>query len=288
MKKILVTGAAGFIGRCLCYRLREEAYQVVELTSASGDIADTSTFDHLDGIDFSFVFHLAGRTYVPDAWREPADFQRINVMGTINVLELCRAREIPMTYVSGYAYGIPDRLPIREEDRLVPNNPYAMSKMMAESLCSFYAEFFDVPVTIIRPFNIYGYGQKKHFLIPEIISQVKVGQQIYLENLTPRRDYVYLDDLVYALILTLQHDLGYHVYNIGNGRSLSVAEIVGVIQSVAGTSLPVFSKNHTRQNEISDVYADISKAYKELTWRPRYSFEEGIKKMMVSDGELYR
>lgn len=241
--------------------------------------------EHLGKTEIDFVFHLAGRTYVPDAWHEPADFQRVNVTGTLNVLELCRARGIPMTYVSAYVYGIPARLPISEDDRAVPNNPYALSKLMAESLCRFYADFFDVPVTIIRPFNIYGFGQKGHFLIPEIISQVKAGQSIHLKDLTPRRDYIYLDDLVDALMLTLVSKPGCHVFNIGNGSSLSVAEIVEVIQKAAGTSLPVVSENQPRVNEISDVYADIGKASKELRWRPRHSFEEGIRKMMVN-GEL--
>lgn len=286
MKQILVTGAAGFIGRRLSQALRQAGHQVVELTSADGDIADPATLERLGGTEMDFVFHLAGRTYVPDAWREPADFQRVNVMGTLNVLELCRTRGIPLTYVSAYVYGIPARLPISEDDRAVPNNPYALSKLMAESLCHFYAGSFDIPVTIIRPFNIYGPGQKKHFLIPEIVAQVEAGQSIHLKDLTPRRDYVYLDDLVDALMLTMEPESGCRVFNIGSGSSLSVAEIAEAIQSVAGTSLPVVSEEQPRANEISDVYADIGRAGNELHWRPRHSFEAGIRKMMVN-GELH-
>lgn len=286
MKRILVTGSAGFIGRCLVQVLRQAGHQVIALTSADGDIAEPSVLEHLTCSEIDLVFHLAGRTYVPDAWRDPADFQRVNVMGTLNVLELCKARKTPLTYVSAYVYGIPEKLPISEDHRAMPNNPYALSKLMAENLCQFYADAFNLPVTIIRPFNIYGPGQKGHFLIPEIISQIAAGSTIYLKDMSPRRDYVYLDDLVDALMLTMEPTSGCRVFNIGSGSSLSVAEIVEAIQSVAGTLLPVISENQPRVNEISDVYADISRAGNELGWRPRHSFEEGIRKMMVN-GELY-
>ncbi len=286
MKNVLVTGAGGFIGRRLVCALKDAGYLVHEFGSAGGDIADPATVERFNEVTVDFVFHLAGRTYVPDAWCEPGDFQRVNVAGTVNVLELCRRKKIPLTYVSAYLYGIPASLPVRETDRIDPNNPYALSKFLAESLCSFYAEHFDVPVTIIRPFNIYGPGQKGHFLIPEIIAQIKAGQPIRLKDLTPRRDYLYLDDLVDALVRTLNQEAGCHVYNIGYGSSLSVAEIVETIQSVAGTALPVVSENAPRHNEICDVYADISKAAQELHWHPHYSFKEGIKKMILNGDHL--
>ncbi|MBI5637155.1 MAG: NAD(P)-dependent oxidoreductase [Nitrospinae bacterium] len=282
MKSILVTGAGGFIGRRLISFLENAGHSVRALGSEDGDIADPATLGRLDALPVDFVFHLAGRTYVPDAWREPADFQRVNVVGTLNVLELCRAKKIPLTYVSAYLYGIPSSLPVKETDRIEPNNPYALSKTLAESLCRFYAEHFAIPLTIIRPFNIYGPGQKGHFLIPEIMAQIKAGKPIRLKDLFPRRDYLYLDDLVDALIRTIGPKPGFHVYNIGYGSSFSVREIVDVIQSVAGTSLPVVSENAPRQNEISDVYADIGKAVRELNWHPRHSLEEGIKTMIFS------
>lgn len=276
MKNVLVTGASGFIGQKLVVALNDAGYKVVTL---KGDVAEQKTFEQLDSLEVEFVFHLAGRTFVPDSWREPAEFERVNVAGTMNVLEFCRSRKIPLTYVSAYLYGIPAKLPISEFDEITPNNPYALSKFMAESVCRFYAEYYSVPVTIIRPFNIYGEGQKPHFLIPEIIAQVKAKTPIKLKDLNPRRDYLYVDDLVEALLLTMNPPQGYHAYNIGYGSSLSVAEIVTTIQSIAGTSLPVVSENAPRANEISDVYADISLAKKELNWHPQTPFAEGIKKI---------
>lgn len=284
MKNILVTGAGGFIGQRLVSVLKDSGYEVYGLSSKDGDIADPLTLTPFYGTQIEFVFHLAGRTYVPDSWRDPASFQRVNVTGTLNILELCRSRKIPLTYVSAYLYGIPDKLPVEETDKVEPNNPYALSKFLAESLCRFYAASFDVPVTIIRPFNIYGIGQKAHFLIPEIIAQIKKGKSIKLKDLAPRRDYLYLDDLVEALVRTINSKTGCRVYNIGYGSSLSVGEIVEIIQSVMGRALPIESENVPRINEISDVYADISKAKIELGWSPKYGFEEGIRETVRKGG----
>jgi nucleoside-diphosphate-sugar epimerase len=278
MKNILITGATGFIGQRLVIALKNAGHKVLELKD--GDIADPSTLKQFDSVTIDFVFHLAGRTFVPDSWSNPADFQRVNVTGTINVLELCRQRKIPLTYVSAYLYGIPKKLPISEADDIAPNNPYALSKFMAEAVCKFYAEYYSVPITIIRPFNIYGPGQKPHFLIPEIIAQVLANKPIKLKDLNPKRDYLYVDDLIVALMLTMNASEGGHSYNIGYGSSLSVAEIVSAIQSVAGTSLPVISENAPRDNEIPDVYADINRAKDELGWRPKHTFEQGIRNMI--------
>jgi nucleoside-diphosphate-sugar epimerase len=280
MKKILVTGSKGFIGRQLVSVLDGLGHEVVGLDSKFGDIADQHTLEPFYESQIGYVFHLAARTYVPDSWVDPALFQRVNVFGTLNVLELCRINRIPMTHVSAYLYGVPNKLPVTESDNIEPNNPYALSKFLAESLCRFYAENFEIPVTIIRPFNIYGAGQKKHFLIPEIVAQVKSGGAIKLKDLSPRRDYLYVDDLVDALVLSMKVKKGCQVYNIGCGRSFSVNDVVEAIQSEMGASLPVISENSPRVNEISDVYADISSAVKELGWSPRHSFEEGIREMI--------
>lgn len=280
MKNILVTGAKGFIGRALVSSLRENGYFVHEFDLCDGDIASAAALDHFLNVPLEFVFHLAARTFVPDSWHEPAAFQRVNVDGTLSVLELCRTRNIPLTYVSAYLYGLPASLPVKESDRIAPNNPYALSKHMAEMWCHFYADHFDVPVTIIRPFNIYGPGQSGHFLIPEIIAQVCAGSPIHVLDLTPRRDYLYLDDLIAGLLCTMSFKAGCRVYNLGAGSSVSVREIIDIIQSVAGTSLEIISEKQSRKNEIPDVYADISKARNELRWHPTISFKDGIARIV--------
>jgi len=278
-QNVLVTGASGFIGKPLVNALGDARHNVLVL---KGDITDAEIFKQLDSLDVDFVFHLAGRTFVPDSWDNPADFERVNVSGTMSVLDFCRKRQIPLTYLSAYLYGAPKKLPICETDEIVPNNPYALSKFMAESACEFYAKHYLVPVTIIRPFNIYGPEQKEHFLIPEILAQVKSKTSIKLKDLKPRRDYLYVDDLIEALLLTMSPSKGCRTYNIGSGTSLSVEEIVTTIQSEAGTSLPVKNENLPRKNEMSDVYADISLAKQELNWQPKTSFAEGIKNIFLT------
>lgn len=287
MGNILVTGAEGFIGQRLVEILESNGNPVLQLGRTGGDIADPATLKPFHDAPVDFVFHLAGKTYVPDSWREPASFQYVNVMGATNVLELCRKKKIPLIYVSAYLYGIPASLPVKESDRIEPSNPYALSKSMAEALCYFYAINFDVPVTVVRPFNIYGIGQKSHFLIPEIIGQIKAGNSIHVKDLTPRRDYLYLDDLVDGLMATMKNNRGYRVYNLGYGSSFSVKEIIEIVQSLAKTSLEVVCENLPRKNEIQDVYADIRQAKEELAWQPRHSFEDGIRKILASEMMSY-
>lgn len=254
--------------------------------SADGDIASRETLAKFAQQDITHVFHLAGKTFVPDSWADPQAFCQTNVLGTINALELCRKNRIPMTYVSAYVYGHPDRLPIAESSVIRPSNPYALTKRLAEEACEFYASAYDLPVITIRPFNVYGIGQTEIFLIPAIINQVlDAGEKIVVKDLAPRRDYVYLEDLVTALLATLDKPGGYRVYNIGSGISLGVQEVIDVIQDIAGTQKKIVCDNATRTNELMDVVADISKAGNELGWHPRFSFHTGIENIIRSERE---
>lgn len=284
MASILVTGAAGFIGRALCRALRLRGHEVAELSSRDGDIAEPATLSHIGPVDH--VFHLAGRTFVPDSWNDPLGFQRVNMLGTANVLEFCRAHGARSTFVSAYLYGVPERLPVSEACVPQPNNPYALSKHLAEQACAFYATHHDIDVTVIRPFNIFGPGQKAHFLIPQVVSQVRAHRAIHVKDLAPRRDYIYIDDLVDALVRTMGGPGGYNVFNIGSGSSLSVAELIAAIQFVAGTELPVISEGKVRPNEINDVYADIGKARNLLGWAPSLTFQQGIERMILEEPDI--
>jgi len=278
MSNILVTGANGFIGSHLSKKLKELSHNVTELTSNSGDISDKDTLSKLTQVDV--VIHLAARSFVPDSWEEPSSFMSTNVTGTHNVLEYCRKFSTPLIFVSAYLYGVPERLPVKESDPVLANNPYALSKHLAEQLCEFYASYWALPITVIRPFNVYGPAQRSEFLIPEIIAQVKSGNEVRVRDLNPKRDYVYIDDLIDALIKSLDISEGYNVINIGSGISYSVGELIDIIQKVSGTKLPVYSKQVERKHEITDVYADINQAKDLLDWIPCYSLEDGITKQL--------
>ena len=283
MRNILVTGASGFIGTALVARLRAMGLTALTMDFEDGDIATEGTLAKFTQPDIEHVFHLAGRTFVPDSWGNPQAFYQTNVLGTVNVLEFCKTKNIPLTYVSAFVYGHPDTLPIREDIATRPNNPYAFTKRMAEQTCEFYAEEFGLPVTVIRPFNVYGIGQAEIFLIPSIIGQVlNTEDSIVVKDLMPKRDYVYLEDLVTALMATLNKFIGYRVYNIGTGISINVQQVIDIIQVIAGTKKKILCENVVRRSELMDVVADISRARDELGWYPEYSFKAGIETIINS------
>lgn len=281
MNRVLVTGAEGFIGRALCRALKSNGCQVRELTRRQGDISDAPVLDNVE--DVEHVFHLAARTFVPDSWNDPLGFHRTNVLGTVNVLDYCRQHNARMTFMSAYLYGTPSTLPVSENCTPHPNNPYAMSKYLAEQTCQFYAEHYGVKVVVVRPFNIYGPGQKSDFLVPGILDQIRRGTTIRVKDLKPRRDFIYIDDLVAALVRTMHQSGGFDAINIGSGRSISVRDVISIAQAAAGTALPVREEGEVRVNEIPDVYADISKAWTTLQWKPTINFAQGIEQMLQQE-----
>jgi nucleoside-diphosphate-sugar epimerase len=270
---ILVTGSAGFIGSSLVRELRERKHEVVGFDVAQGDITSEKALMPYLEMGIQHVFHLAGKTFVPESWKDPFGFYQVNVMGTVNVLEFCRKVNIPVTYISSYLYGEPDYLPVDENHPVKSYNPYSQTKVMADSTCQFYAKHYKVPVTIFRPFNAYGPG-----LINEIISKVMDPAISVIEvmDLRPKRDYVYVDDLVDAMILSIGKPHG--IYNIGSGYSKSVEEIIMLVLRYTAIRKPYHSKAVMRPNEIFDLYADIRKASQDLGWSPQTSFEIGIEK----------
>jgi len=280
MKTILVTGASGFIGSALVNQLKHMNFNVLEFNSTMGDIVEYDFSTEYMDKEIYHIFHLASKTFVPDSWEKPIDFYKTSVIGTGNILELCRKQNIPLTFVSAYLYGLPEKLPISENDKIKSNNPYAHSKYLVEELCRFYSEYYDVKITIARPFNIYGKKQKDMFLIPHIIEQVLNDDNIKVKDLNPKRDYIYLDDLISGLLKTLNNTKQFSIYNFGSGMELSVNEIIEIIQNVADTNKKIISENSERKNEIMHVIADISKVKNDLGWSPKFNFEDGIKEII--------
>ena len=277
MSTFLITGASGFLGRALTSHLHARGGTVIGLRRSDGDIADPATLRPLHGTRIDRVFHLAALTFVPQSWDNPGEFHRVNTGGTLNVLEFCRAQGVPLTHVSAYLYGVPREQPIREDHPLAPNNPYALSKALAEQACQFYAAVHGLPVTVVRPFNVYGPGQGDNFLIPTILQQVLRSDHVEVQDLAPRRDFLYIADLVELFLATMHAPAGYSVYNAGTGASLSVAEVIAAAQAEAATSKPVRSLQVTRVQEIDDTRADIARARSELGWSPKHDFRDGIR-----------
>jgi len=278
-ERVLVTGADGFVGRHLVAQLEHDGYEVSRLTRAHGDIRNSETWDALRGTPVSHVYHLAGKTYIPDSWSNPGPFFATNVGGTLQALEYCRSADASLTFVSAYVYGIPDRLPVAETAPAKPNNPYAHSKYLAEQACRSYFEQFSLPVNIVRPFNVYGPGQDERFLIPLIVRQAKFEAEITLDSLSPKRDFVHVHDLVDALVLAGKRRSGLNLFNIASETSVSAREIVELIQQALGTSKPVRERRASRRNEIEDVVGDAGRAHRDLGWMARVVLQDGLSRL---------
>jgi nucleoside-diphosphate-sugar epimerase len=272
-RRILVTGADGFVGSHLTQALERDGCSVIRLSSSDGDIAQVA----LDYPGITRVFHLAARTSVPESWQAPRDFYGTNVLGTVNVLELCRRTGASLTYVSSYIYGTPLRLPIGEDHPVRAFNPYSSSKILAEEAARFYAGPFSVPVTIIRPFNVYGPRQTNSFLIPTIIQQARSleTRSIEVADDRPKRDQLFVSDLVELLLRTMDCG-GLRTYNAGSGYSVGIPEIAGLVNELLETSKPLVSRGDARPSEVMDVVADISRAKADLGWQPKVSLREGL------------
>ncbi|MBF0456428.1 MAG: NAD-dependent epimerase/dehydratase family protein [Nitrospirae bacterium] len=277
---VLVTGSDGFIGRHLVKKLRDKGVAVEEFDITKGkDAADFKSFASIRKVDA--VLHLAARTFVPDAFENPAPVYRENIGGTLNVLEYCRVNSIKkIVYASSYVYGRPERLPIDENHTTGIQNPYGRSKLIGEALCKGYYEDYGIVPVIFRPFNIYGPGQGRNFLIPSLIRQcLSDSDTIVVKDLLPRRDYIYIDDVTEAYVYAI---LDYNctspeIFNIGLGRSYSVEEIINKLQAIASTDKKIISEGQRRKNEIPDCVANAGKIIKTFGWNPKYDIDEGLR-----------
>ena len=271
MYKILITGSNGFIGSHLITELKKINHVIIEF---KGKVEDNKDWENIFNVDI--LIHLAAKTYVPDSWENPSIFLKNNIDGTINALEFCKKNNVKLIFLSSYLYGSTNYLPINEKEILKATNPYALSKKLCEELVCFYNEKFGLKSLIFRPFNVYGNGQNLNFLIPEILNQIKYKEEIILKDLEPKRDYIHVNDLVYAIIKSINCELNFGIFNIGSGFSFSVLEIANIIQSILKTNKPIINLKIRRKDEIMDSIADIAFAKEKLNWQPKISIYEGL------------
>ena len=283
-KRILVTGSSGFIGINLVEELKRQDAEVLTLTDHEGRRIDVRDWRKIQEItDIDIVYHLAAKTYVPSSFENPRETYEVNVLGTLNILELCRLHNIEkIVFVSSYVYGQPRYLPIDEKHPVQPTNPYMRSKVLGEELCKAYNNDFGLKCIILRPFNVYGVGQSGDLLIQTIIAQLRYGK-IELKDPEPKRDFVYISDLISALIKAEKFNGEFEIFNIGYGKSYSVKEIVDKIVQLYGREVREIYKGERRKNEVMDVVADIRKAKEKLGWAPKVSIDEGLSNIIESN-----
>lgn len=280
VRKALITGATGFLGRHLAAALAGAGVEVVGTARATGhDILRDEL--PLDGVDH--VFHLAAATGVPAAWADPAETLLVNSHGTVRVLDQCRRAGCPMTLASTYVYGKPDRLPVAEDHPVYPSNPYSLSKLLAEESCRAFAGMYGLQVSVLRVFNIYGPAQDERFLVPLIVRQAMDPElpEVVVQDLAPRRDYVHVDDVVRAFLATTRLP-GFSLFNVGSGESHSVAEVIALACAAAGRAKPARQTGAVRPADVPDTVADIGRIRAALGWSPRVGLAEGLRGMVAA------
>ena len=258
--KILVTGYSGFIGSYLTDRLASSNHELILCDLTNGiDIADWEAVKDFRKMDL--IIHLANLSFVPASFADPRKFYYVNYLSTLNMLELCRLNNARLIFFSSYTYGTPEYLPIDERHPVKAYNPYAQTKLICESLCEGYHRDFQIPITIFRPFNIYGTGQNPDFLIPTLVNQARTGK-ITIKDDRPKRDYIHVLDIVRAVLTTINKEItkpGLDVYNLGSGKSYSVKEVIDIIRRIFDKPIEYRCTGETRPNEVMNTVADISK-----------------------------
>ena len=264
MERVIITGADGFIGKRLTAPLKDN-YEIIFFDKTNGK--DITQKNHFEGVEGNYVIHLAGLTKNASE----NEFFKVNVEGTLNVLEFCRKNKAKIVFPSSAAVYGNAKYKISEDQPANPGSFYGVTKLMCENLCRFYNNKYHIPITILRIFNAYGPGQQTGLLIPDIVSQLE-NDKITLGNSFPKRDFVYVDDIARAIVKSLDLD-GFEIINIGTGEYYSVKEIADMI-----TDRDI---EYSDKTEIEDcVYSDISKAKKILNWIPEVSLKEGIRRIL--------
>ncbi len=303
-RRVLVTGAGGFIGSHLVERLAREGAQVmafVRYTSRAdpgflrllprqlanrvritgGDLRDPEAVRKaVKGMQV--VFHLGALISIPYSYHHPYEVAETNLMGTLNVLMACREAEVQrMVHTSSSeVYGTALHVPIDETHPLQGQSPYSASKIGADKLTeSFYCSC-NLPVVTVRPFNTFGPRQSGRAVIPTIIAQALSQDILHIGNLETRRDFTYVDDTVDGFLRAGQTPaVEGKTYNLGTGREIRVGELVEKILHKLGRPMRVESdvqRLRPDRSEVMQLVSDNNLARKELGWQPRVSLDEGL------------
>ncbi|MBT6937921.1 MAG: SDR family NAD(P)-dependent oxidoreductase [Candidatus Marinimicrobia bacterium] len=303
MKKILITGATGFIGSHLAELCVEKGYNVVAFDRYNpnnywgwledseyknymevilGDVRDyDSVSKAMEGCNS--VFHLAALIGIPYSYVSPLAYIRTNVEGTYNVLEGAKNLNLEQVLVTSTSetYGTAQYVPIDEKHPLIGQSPYSASKIAADQLAISYYKSFELPVKIVRPFNTYGPRQSARAIIPTIISQILNGKtEIELGSLSPTRDLTFVTDTCTGFEKIYKSDsLFGEVTNIGINAEISIEDLAKLIAVIMDIELSIKSTDERTRPENSEVerlFCDNSKLLKHTNWNPNYTLEQGI------------
>jgi len=301
--RVLVTGAGGFIGSHLCEQLVEEGCRVnafvryksdgshgwldkspfkSEMGIFAGDVVDSDCVKKaMSGCEI--VFNLAALIGIPYSYEAPRSYVRTNIEGTLNVLNA--ARELGLKRIiqtsTSEVYGTPETVPITETHPLKAQSPYSATKIAADKLCDSFYNSFELPVTVLRPFNTYGPRQSMRAVLPVILTQLLSGTgKIKLGALEPRRDMTFVTDTANGFIKAAKSDkaIGKTV-QLGTGRDISIGELARLAMDITGIKAEIVCEDQRLRPQGSEVERLLSKpdlAHEMLGWEAATGLEKGV------------
>ena len=303
-RRLLVTGADGFIGSHLVETLLTRGHQVTALAQynsfnnwgwlqdiggldqvqvVTGDIRDPHFCKQItQGQDA--IFHLAALIAIPYSYVAPDSYIDVNVRGTLNICQAARENGVGRVLHTSTSevYGTAQYVPIDEAHPLQPQSPYSASKIGADAIAMSFFHAFGLPVTIARPFNTYGPRQSARAVIPTIISQIAAGkQQIALGDLSPTRDFSFVRDTCRGLVLLAEcEDAVGRTVNIGSNSEISIGDTLEAIKRVMGADVEIVSENQRirpQNSEVQRLWCDNSLIHGMTGYKPEYSLEAGLR-----------
>ena len=306
MKKVLITGADGFIGSHLTEALVEGGYDVRAFvyynSFNSYGWLDTVTKDVKNKIEFfpgdirdpngvreamkdvDIVFHLAALIAIPFSYHSPDSYIDTNIKGTLNIIQAARDKKVKRVLVTSTSevYGTAQLVPITESHPKQPQSPYSASKIGADAIADSFYRSFDLPITIVRPFNTFGPRQSARAVIPTIISQLLNGvEEIKLGDISPTRDLLFVKDTVNGFIkIALCEKLIGHEINIATQSEISIGDLGQHIISIINPNAKIITDSQRLRPEKSEVFrlfGSNEKLKSYTDWNQKYSLEEGLK-----------
>ena len=307
--KVLITGAAGFIGSHLCERLLDDGRQVVgvdnfddfydpqikrrNITSClknknfqliEADIRDGSAMDDAVGDSVDIIVHLAARAGVRPSIAQPLLYADVNINGTTVLLEAAKKHNVGKFIFgsSSSVYGNNEKVPFSEDDNVdFPISPYAATKKACELICHTYHHLYGISVTCLRFFTVYGPRQRPDLAIHKFATLIEQEKPIpvYGDG-TMSRDFTYIDDIINGTVAAMQNCNGFNIYNLGESRPITVNDLVAEIEKALGKKA---IKEHVppQPGDVERTYADVSKAVKELGYNPTTTIEDGLAKFVA-------
>ncbi len=303
MKKVLVTGAGGFIGSHLVELLCEKGYEVTafvrynssnswgrleqskfrdDIKVISGDIRDfDSVYKATENMEV--IFHLAALIGIPYSYLSPKAYIETNVTGTYNVLESAKLRGIEQLLITSTSetYGSAQYVPIDEKHELVGQSPYSATKIASDEISLSYFRSFGLPVKIVRPFNTYGPGQSARAFIPTVISQMILkNEEISLGSLEPTRDFTFVRDTANGFYEIYKNFKSHgEVVNIGNNKEISMGDLLEVIANKLDYEFEIktdLKRIRPANSEVERLRCDNAKLLSHTEWSANYTLSEGL------------